>query len=70
MRTLFSKVTVELTTDEVMEINELIKKATAKGVRKKGDSIYCPSCDTFLYSSAKNYCTTCGQRIDRDVFTF
>ena len=64
MRTLFVKeVSVKMTTDEVAEINELIKKSKPMPVIHKESYDLCPTCKSVLLDNCK-YCRDCGQAVD------
>lgn len=64
---------VELTIEEVTYLNALIERDKEKAVVRKDweidDSTYtdykCPVCNTNT-RSGDNFCSKCGQRIDRD----
>ena len=68
MKPFFAKVTVETTTDELTEINELIKRDTALAVAEVDDALdmtKCAVCST--WNGKKNkFCWNCGQRQDHE----
>ena len=72
MKPLFNdKVLIEVTTDDITEINELIKRDVALPCREEKDitghyKYYCGVCNKFLWNSDANFCGNCGQRIDKD----
>lgn len=66
MKPLFSECTVKVTTDQISEINELVKKGTAMAVISAGEKYNkCPVCKEVLLREA-NYCHACGQKVDQD----
>lgn len=71
MKPLFSECTVKVTTDQISEINELVKKGTAMAVigTDTGKYCKCPVCKEVLLREA-NYCHACGQKVDQDNIAF
>ena len=66
MKTLFAKCTVELTTDEVQEINDLIIRQQPIPIIDKGSYTQCPVCKSVLIGDG-DYCHRCGQRVDKET---
>ena len=71
MKQLFAKCTVELTTDDIVSINEMIIRDTALPVVKEeaeltGNWKYkCPVCKrTIVNPEQDHFCRQCGQRLD------
>lgn len=67
MKQLFSKCTVDISTDDLETINALIKRDTpALAIERKGtitNYLVCPECGSVLLDHSK-FCHQCGQRID------
>ena len=69
MKPFFAKVTVETTTDELTEINELIKRDTALAVAEvdeKYELHRCGNCGKWI-SEKHTFCYNCGQRQDHET---
>ena len=65
MNLLFSECTVKVTSDELAEINELIRRSKPMAVIDGSGYYKCPTCKEVLYRNVK-YCHNCGQRVDQD----
>ena len=68
MKPFFAKVTVETTTDELTELNELIKRDTALAVAEVDDKLdmtRCAACNSWNGKRNK-FCYHCGQRQDHE----
>lgn len=68
MKPLFTEVTVKMTTDDIIEINELIKRnkpMPLAEVDEKYDLVKCGACNSWIGKKCA-FCYICGQRIDQD----
>lgn len=73
MKFIKGDIDVRLSLEDVNTINDLIRRDTAKPVRKseweyKGKkyiNLHCPSCDAVV-SEGVVFCRTCGQRLDME----
>ena len=73
MKQLYGKVMIELNTDDIAEINELIIRDTALPVLKEEQELAgsyrykCPVCRrTIVNNDTDNFCRQCGQRLDKE----
>ena len=72
MKTLFAKCTVTLTTDQVAELNEMIKRNEPMAVEAADDNlglVKCPVCGNWVGDN-QNYCGSCGQKLDTENVAF
>lgn len=73
MKKLNPKISIDLSVEEINEINELRERDTAKALVRKSykfkdkDEYYeaCPICGSIV-SGTKKFCTECGQRLDAE----
>ena len=68
MKPLFAEATVKLTTDDIVELNELIKRnepMPVTEVDEKYSLARCGACGTFN-GNTNNFCTKCGQPLDQE----
>ena len=74
---MFTKVRVDMTIDEINKVSGLLERDVAKPCIRvktkigKKDFQYdkCPVCDEVVVSGA-DFCTKCGQRLDKENIEF
>lgn len=69
MKTLKGKTTVELTIEEVNEINEMIERNEFKPIvhNDEYNLDYCPTCNSLTFDH-HDFCPYCGQRLDHENY--
>ena len=69
MKRLKGKTTVELTIEEVNEINELIERNEKKAIRHNDEYNldHCPTCGSLIFDH-HDFCPYCGQRLDHENY--
>lgn len=75
MNRIKGSVTITLTAEEVVGINDLMEKDMPKPLiehtfRDGSTSTKCPRCDRFISVTGRgdwNYCPDCGQRLDNET---
>lgn len=76
MDKLKGKITVELTIEQVNEINALIEKSKPRALKRyiySDPSItptnLCPACEhTLILTDSESFCPHCGQALDKDNY--
>lgn len=72
MKPFYAEVTVKTTTDELIELNELIRRDEPMAVAEVDDKlglVRCGACRTWN-GKPHLFCSNCGQRLDKDTVQF
>ena len=70
MKKIKGSVDISMTFEEIVELNELIDRDTAKPMIQTDDESFakCPTCGRYILIGSTTFCTDCGQRIDTENY--